>query len=93
MKDIDVNTSLILSLALLFAIVFGLLLIAYEDGVPFGLYRKFNCKMGRHAYYVKFGRHRVAKYFCKYCKCKRNHPKLELLEGGANKLSDIKFRF
>lgn len=87
------NASLFITCALLFGAVFGMLLVAYEDGIPFGLIRKFNCKRGKHKHFVRIGRYKRALYRCQFCNEKRKHPKLTLIEGGAKKLTDIEFKF
>lgn len=88
------TTALILTIILLGGFVFGILLIAYDDGIPFGMYRKLMCKMNKHRYQVRFGfrRVKVNKYYCATCKKARSHPKLEIIEGGAKKIGDISYK-
>lgn len=65
----------------LFGLFFGLMLIAYDDGVPFGVYRKVKCKLGVHTHKVGF-RKRTNKYYCQSCKAPRSHPALKSIKGG-----------
>lgn len=83
------NFTGIVLLAALFGVVFGLLLIAYEDGKPFGLYRRIKCKFGKHTFRIGF-RNRTNKYFCQQCKVPRKHPALKAIDGG-NKVNNFKF--
>lgn len=78
-------------MAALVGVVFGLILIAYDDGVQFGLYKKIRCKMGKHTHKAGFFKH-VNIYYCKICKAPRKHPQLRAIQGGKIDL-DIKFRF
>jgi hypothetical protein len=66
----------------------GMILIAYEDGVPQGRLKKILCRMGRHKTYIG----KVAKYYCQHCKKPREHPALKVIDGG-NKMGNNKFYF
>lgn len=77
-------------LAAMVGILFGIILACYEDGKPFGMYRRLRCKYGKHRMAVKVGKLRISKYFCQDCKIPRKHPNLMVIKGGT-RLSDTKF--
>jgi hypothetical protein len=83
---------MLLSLVVLFGIVLGIMLIAFEDGVPFGLYRKISCKAGWHKTHVKVGSGKVNKYYCQHCKAPRRFPDLRVIDGG-NKMATHTHKF
>lgn len=80
----------LLGLTFLIGMVFGLLLIAYEDGVAFGLSKKLSCKFGKHKFHIKIKRIKIQKYYCQNCKIKRHYPKLDFIQGG-NKFGNFKY--
>lgn len=82
--------STFMGLCLLITIVVCLMLIAYEDGIPFSLLNKLKCKLGYHNVYNRFRKINI--YYCKFCKKPRKHPELKVLDGGR-KIGDNKFRF
>lgn len=71
----------------LFGLVMGMFLIAYEDNVPCALFHKLGCIFGWHG--IKHNKRR--KYYCKYCKKPRKHPKLKVVDGGT-KIGDNPFK-
>lgn len=77
-----------INLSILFGIVFGIMLIAYEDNVPFALFKKLRCKTGFHKRSVL----RSKKYYCQFCKKPRKHPQLKVIDGN-NKLRDNDYKF
>ena len=83
-----------LALCLLFVVSFSLALmfISFTDGDPLYLYKKIRCRFGMHKVHRKVGKKKTNKYYCKFCKNPRKHPKLKLLDGGR-KLGNNKFRF
>jgi hypothetical protein len=82
----------IVVLAGMVGVIGGIMLCAYEDGKPFGLYRRLCCKVGKHRRKVKIGTVKVAKYFCPDCKKARKHPQLQVLNGGTrSQISKNKF--
>lgn len=83
------NNSLFLPLILPFGIIFGLMLIMYEDGVPFSVLNKIRCRFGNHRFKTMF--RRTNKYYCQNCKKPRNHPVLKLVAGGNMGDNDPKF--
>lgn len=83
---------MIFGVILLFGTVFGLMLIAFEDGVSFSIIKKTRCKIGWHKIHNKIGKVKVHRYYCKFCKKPREHPVLKIVDGG-NKLRDDKFKF
>lgn len=85
------NLKTIFGLIFLFGSVFGLMLIAYEDHLPFALYRRLRCKFGRHQYYRKVWVTKINVYYCKFCKKPRKHPPLKIVDGGK-KIGNNKFR-
>jgi len=89
--DTESFTVVVLAAALL-SIIGGMILIAYEDGVPQGRLKKILCRFGRHKMYVGFGKVKVAKYYCQNCKVPREHPVLKVIDGG-NKMGNNKFYF
>lgn len=86
-----ITTTQIVVMVLLFGLVFGIMLVAYEDGVPFGLLKKIKCKMGKHAFRSGYVR-RMNRYFCKDCKSPRKHPALKAIDGGKRDF-DNSFKF
>lgn len=81
-----------IGLTFIFAMVIGLFLIAYEDGIPFSLFKKLRCKLGLHKIRNKIGQLKINVYYCRFCKKPRKHPELKVLDGGK-KVFDTKFRF
>ena len=79
--DTDSFTTLLCTTAL-FGIVGGMILLAYEDGIPNGRLKKLLCRFGRHKMHVGFGKAKTAKYYCQYCKKPRSHPDMKVLDGG-----------
>ena len=75
----------ILCIVALFGLVFGMILMAYEDGVEFARWKKLRCKFGWH----RIKKYKVAKYYCQFCKKPRKHPKLRAISGGKKSSSDI----
>jgi len=78
--------TVIIGSSLLFGIVLAIMLLCYDDGVPFGLYRGINCKVGRHMF--KEGKRK--KYHCAICGAKRSHPHLSVIDGGRAELRIFK---
>lgn len=76
----------------LIGIVFGLMLLAYEDGVHFSLFRKLMCRFGWHRLFNSYGGMKIQKYYCQACGKGRKHPDLKVVDGGK-KMGDNKFRF
>lgn len=87
-----IDLAIFLPLAVVFGIVLGIMMVAYEDGVPFGLYRRIKCKFGKHTYNVGF-RGTIRKYYCARCKKARSHPKLEVIQGGKKEWDIGNFKF
>lgn len=83
---------MILGLIIIAGIVFGLMLIAYDDGVPYSMARKLMCKLGRHKIHDKIGRLKIHKYYCEFCKKPRKHPVLKVVDGG-NKMGNNRYKF
>jgi hypothetical protein len=79
-------------LAGLFGIVFGMILIAYEDGVPLGRLKKILCRLNFHKFHFKTGKVKSHKYYCTFCKKPRKHPDLKVIDGG-NKMGNNKYNF
>jgi hypothetical protein len=81
-------------LALMFPTIFivVLMLMAYDDGKPFALFRRIKCKMGKHTTKVGFGFSKINKYYCQHCREPRKHPVLKVIEGG-NKIGRNDFKF
>lgn len=75
-----------------FIIVFGLIILTYEDIPVFYFIKHIRCKLGLHKRVLKFGDIKIRKYYCQWCKQSRKHPKLEAIEGGKKDL-DIYFKF
>ena len=75
-----------LGLIILFGIVIGLFMVAYEDGIPLALFKKLCCRIGFHKMYIGFGRLKIRKYYCQWCKKPRKHPTLKVIDGG-NKMT------
>lgn len=73
---------MIIGLILIFAIVVGLIMVAYDDNIAFAIPKKLLCKMGRHKIRVKFGKIKINKWRCQYCKEARKHPELKVVNGG-----------
>jgi hypothetical protein len=82
---------MIFGLIFLFGLVFGLILVAYEDGLPFGLYQRIRCKVGKCKFYIKVGKTKINKYYCLFCKKPRKFPVLKVIDG-ERKIGDNKFR-
>jgi hypothetical protein len=82
----------VLGAVLFVGVFFGLIFIAYEDGIPITLIKKIKCHFGYHSIYVRFGKAKINKYYCLVCKKPRNHPGLKIVDGG-NKMSNNKFEF
>ena len=72
---------MIIGLIILFGLVFGLILIAYEDGLPFGLFYKIRCKIGKCRYYIVVGKTKINKYYCIICRKPRKFPDLKVVDG------------
>lgn len=83
MKELPTLTCLLLILP--FGLILGLMLIVYENGVQFGLYRKLKCKLGKHTHKVGYKGH-INRYFCKFCKAPRSNPSLKAIDGGKKDL-------
>jgi len=81
---------MIFGLVFLFGIVFGLILVAYDDGLPLGLYRRIQCKLGNCRYYIKVGKTKINKYYCIICRKPRSFPVLKVVDD--DKMGDNKFR-
>lgn len=75
-----------LTLIALFGIVVFIMLLAFEDGVSFGLFKRLKCKFGRHT--MTKGGGKTPAYRCKYCNTARKH--LRVIDGG-NKLGKFDF--
>jgi hypothetical protein len=84
------DNSIVLLLTVPFGMVFGLILIVYEDGVPFSILNKIRCKMGKHKFKTTFKK--VHKYYCQNCGKPRSHPVLKLV-AGSNKVRDNGYKF
>lgn len=89
--DLDQFT-IVVCLAAIVGILGGMILIAYEDGVPQGRLKKILCRLERHKWSVKVGKVKTAKYFCQHCKKRRSHPVLKVVDGG-NKMGNNKYNF
>jgi hypothetical protein len=76
----------------LFGMVFGVLLIAYEDGVPMNRWRKLRCGIGWHKMAIRYGGAKIHKFYCQFCRKPRKHPPLKVIDGG-NKFKDNKYTF
>jgi len=76
----------------LFFPIFFVILISYEDGVQFNLLKKLLCKFGLHKLKVKFGKLKINKYYCQYCKKPRKRPKLTMIDG-SNKWYKNNYKF
>ena len=74
-----------IGVSLLFGIILGVMLTAYDDGEQFALYKKIRCKIGWHKIRTKLGQARVNSYYCQFCKKPRKHPTLKMVEGGKKK--------
>jgi hypothetical protein len=83
---------MILGLILLFGMVMGLFMVAYEDNVPFALSKKLRCLIGWHKFRVKFGKLKIHKYYCKWCRKPRKHPPLKIIDGG-NKIGYDRYKY
>lgn len=83
---------MVFRLFVVFLIIFVLMFVAFDDNVPFALFKKARCKLGWHKIHNKIGRLKVRKYYCKFCKKPREHPILKVVDGG-NKMRDDKFKF
>lgn len=88
----DMKTAYIFTGSMLLAFVLFFILIAFEDGVAFGLIRKMFCRLNRHKFHKKINRVKVKKYYCQYCKKEIDHPKLKMISGG-NLIKENKFKF
>ena len=67
-------------------------MIAYDDGVPFALFRKTRCFLGWHKMEIVIKKNRILKYYCEFCKKPRKYPKLNIVDGG-NKMGENKHKF
>lgn len=76
----------------LIGIVFGFMLLAYEDGVRFSLFKKLMCQFGWHSLYNSYGGMKVQKYYCQVCGKGRKHPDLKVVDGGK-KIGNNRFKF
>lgn len=83
---------MILGAAFLFGIVLAVMLMAYEDGVSFGLLRRLSCKFDRHTHFYRVDKITMQRYFCKFCRKPRKHPPLKVIDGGK-KFRDNGFKF
>jgi hypothetical protein len=79
---------MLFGLVVMFGIVLGIMLIAFDDGIPFALFHKLRCKAGWHKNRVN----KVNKYYCQFCKRPRKFPELKLIDGG-NKMANNKYEF
>ena len=70
----------------------GMVLIAYEDGFEFVLWKKLRCKVGLHKNNVVVGGIKIQKYFCQFRKKPRKYPDLKHVYGGK-KFGNNKFKF
>jgi hypothetical protein len=84
--------NVIIGLIFVFTTVFGLMLVAYDDGESFAIYKRIRCRLGYHSMYVKLGKIKRHRYYCRFCKKPREHPVLKVIDGGK-KMVDNKFRF
>ncbi len=66
-----------LALSLPFFIIFLLMLICWEGGMPFSIWNRFKCRTGKH----KFKNGKTNLYFCRTCKKRKDFPVLELVVG------------
>ena len=82
---------MILGFVFIFGVVSGLMLIAYDDGVPFAIIKRLKCRAGYHQMGDKVFGTKVRRYYCRHCKVPRKHPVLKLIDGG-NKMKDNEFR-
>jgi len=71
-------------LVAIFGIVFGLMIVAYDDESVVHFYKKLRCGLGLHK--------RRARYYCQLCKKPRRHPPLKIIDGG-NKMKSNTFKF
>lgn len=83
---------MILKFCVIFGMVFGLMLVAYEDNVPFFMFNTLRCKLGWHKNYIKLAGIKIHKYYCLICKMPRKHPPLTVVDGGK-KLGNNRFNF
>jgi len=72
-----------LTLIFMFGILFGIMLMCYEDGVRFGFAKRIKCKFGKHTFK---GYMRKPLYYCQRCKAPRRHPSLKAIQGGKKDL-------
>lgn len=79
-------------LSALTGLVFGMILLAYEDDVPMGRLKKLLCLFNRHKFHLRVGKVKNHKYYCMWCKKPRKHPELKVIDGG-NKMGNNKYNF
>ena len=89
--DVETFTTVICA-AGLFGMMGGMILIAYEDGVPQGRLKKILCLFNRHKFHLKIGKTKNNKYYCQWCKKPRTHPALKVVDGGY-KIGNNKYNF
>lgn len=84
-----------IGLAILFGIVLGVMLLAFEDGISMGLLKRILCRVGWHKIHNKIGQLKIHKYYCQRCKTPRKHPQLTAIDGGnkAIRASSSSFKF
>lgn len=88
----ETNTALLYTFSILMAIIIFVILIAYNDGVSFGLIRKIMCKFDRHTTYRWINFKKKQTYYCQVCKKPRTHPLLKVVDG-KDKKSDNHYKF
>lgn len=82
-----------MALTLLTGTLTGFAMVLYEDGVPFGRFKKIKCKLGFHKRDHKIGKFVISrKYYCEHCKAPRKHPQLKVLQGGKKEVNNT-FKF
>jgi hypothetical protein len=79
---------MLFGLVILSGIVLGMMLIAFDDGIPFGLINKTKCKLGWHKNKIN----KIPKYYCQHCRKPRKYPNLKVIHGG-NKMYNNPFKF
>jgi len=80
----------LLGVTVLFGLILGLMLIAYEDNIPKANWKKLRCLLGWHQLTKKIGRIKIALYYCQNCKKARKFPDMKLIDGGR-KLRNNRF--
>jgi hypothetical protein len=85
------DTHFIFALIVMLGLFMSMLLVLYEDGVSFALLKKLRCKLRLHKFDKKIATTKMKLYYCTYCKTKRVHPPLKVIQGEKKDMGSFKF--